>query len=299
MERVNSSSKISAYLLLGIIALNADNTEAKAFGRFLPGELPYTLDMPVEYDEKISCAIDDCPDINIGEVRFTYAPLLLKGERVGGAVLSGGFYLNPNIHLAPNKTLAWIQSVSTDFAGENQWGIDKKAKVVFPDANRGVANYPYTKVAALQPGLVKPYLGYQDQTTREFKNGAQNWEAELSLACLDTLEDKNGFTNGFLIGSFKWGYTVDNDPVDTVIQSNPTRPWDAASDNLVNLFNDYYDGAPPNPPTNGLKSSLYKFEKGCDNCFHKVPAPLPITGIIVLLKQAKRLRRLTRTLCKS
>jgi hypothetical protein len=90
--------------LLSLGAVQAEATPDPPFGRFLapaPNRIvqSYYQTAPLTFDRPVFCSTPN-GNFNCGTVRFDYATYLGNGGTFGGAVLSGGFYLNPMLKLA-------------------------------------------------------------------------------------------------------------------------------------------------------------------------------------------------------
>jgi hypothetical protein len=279
--------------VVGLCATQAQATPDPTFGRFLVPAADSTIvksyyqAAPLTFDRPVFCSTPN-GNFNCGTVRFDYATYLGKDESFGGAVLSGGFYLNPSLKLAPGDSLAWVQTVTATIAGDNFWGIPSPAATpgpyTFPDANRTNPRYPFTTLAVTPPDPPgQPTLAFDDIPGRRFSDGNQSWLAELGLVCIDGVV--GGVTQAYVIGTLTWGFNVQTGPNRIAVNfpsftdpffGSPTAPY-------LSTLNSYYSGKPPTPPTSGGTSAKFKFQPGCDNCFvPKTPVPEP-SGLPMLL----------------
>lgn len=285
MNLLNSTSRRAchALALFAVCALlaAAPQPASAIYGRFLKSPADSSIVQaygnagganpaaPISFDQVVNC-----PDCLVGTVKFDYDTYTGKpGNADGGAALSGGFYIDPGVTLAPGRTLGWVQMVIATRAGANDWGINPANSATFPDALPGDPRYPFTTTAATPPNPPGvPTLGYQDFPGRNYAGGAQSWLAELALVCFGPV-DANGFVQAYVLDSFLWGFGVTVAP--NGITATPPGFWGPATGTFLNTMNDYYDGSPPSPPAgNAIVSAKYLFQNGCDDCFVKVvPEP--------------------------
>jgi len=253
-------------------------------GRFLPDPtdpnfivFSYGLPNPVAFDQNILCQT-----LPVGTIKFDYDTYLRKptGTLTGGGVLIGGFYLNTGYTVDPNCTLAWVQTVTATISGNNDWGITV-GNTEFPDATRTDPVYPFESVAVTPtnpPGT--PYLAFRDFPNRFFSDGNQSWLAELGLVMIHNTPDVNGVRQVNVLDTFLWGFGVTTAP--NAITPTAPNSFSAPTASYLTILNDYYDGAPPNPPTSGGTSAKYNFVAGCDTgCFVVAPEPSSV-GLLVM-----------------
>jgi hypothetical protein len=261
-------------ILAVLLSVNQARAQATNHGRFLrdPSQSgivdSYGQATPTTFDQDVYCGTVKC-----GTIKFDYDTYLGKPDptKGGGGALSGGFYLAPNVTLAPGHTLGWVQTVIATISGAsatNFWGITTN-NVEYPDATRTSPLYSFTTTAATPPDPPgPPTLGFQDFPSRFFSDGNQTWLAELGLVCFDPTV--GGVTEGDVIDTFLWGFGVQTGP--DAITANAPHLWGVPTASYLSTLNSFYSGTPPNPPTSGGTSSKYKFNVECDDCF-QVPEP--------------------------
>jgi len=259
-------------------------TQASAqHGRFLPNPagsivFSYGNANPTAFDQNVLCQA-----LPIGSIKFDYDTYLKKptGTTDGGGALSGGFYLNPLFDVSSDCELIWVQTVTATLSGNNDWGITV-GNTEFPDATRTNPAYPFATAAVNPPApLGAPYLGFQDAPNRFFSDGNQSWIAELGLVAIHKTPVA-GVIQAHVIDTFLWGFGVTTAP--NAITPTAPNNFGAPTASYLTILNDYYDGAPPNPPTDGGTSAKYNFVSGCDTgCFtpHIAPEPSSV-GLLVM-----------------
>ena len=99
----------------------------------------------------------------------------------------------------------------------------------------------------------------------------------LGLACIDNAKDKDGFRDVHVLMTFQWGFSVQVDPAQAIIQSVPVG-WGAPSDAFLKTLNNFYDGE--DAPGTVQATSLYKFDTNVAGCFLATPEPSTLTLLV-------------------
>lgn len=316
--------RIASTLLRGTIAAAAFAVPVFAdHGRYLPDANPggdarvhtWGNANPTSFDRSVS---DSVKNLAAGDIKFDYDTYTLNpdGTNGGGAVLSGGFFMKPNIRVKSGFSLGWVQTVTATHAGDNEWNLPDLNAGEFPDADPRdrapgtfgpddtllAPTYPFNRPAANNTGT-NPTLGFQDFPARSFDDGNQSWTAELGLVCISNtahvmFPNPNDAENPLfgrevrVIGSLLWGFNFQGLPVRegspniaNVFGSSPFG-WGAATTSYLNTLNNYYDGlgGGGGDDDNGgtlpaLESDLYSFANN-SNCFEQVPEPSSMALIL-------------------
>lgn len=269
-------------------------SRAEAQNRYFPPNTPYVLPNGVtvqsygnfftQFDRDVA---DQVKDINAGQIRFDYNTWNLAGNPSpgGGGALTGGFFMNPGVTVKPGFALHWIQIVGRDTTtnGANDWGLPPLGQnTPFPDADATSPVYPYE---SLLPGVnpnPAPTLGFTDFPARSFANGNQTWISELALTCIANDAGPNGFREVRVVGSFLWGFGL---MLPNVIDRIEPGLWGVATNDLINTFNEYYDGMSPD----GQATPRHSFANNT-NCFVPEPATAMLLVVAAGLMVRRRLR---------
>ncbi|HPF41263.1 MAG TPA: hypothetical protein P5081_17355 [Phycisphaerae bacterium] len=276
-------------------------------GRFLldaasnPDVQTYGNANPTAFDQNVR---DDTKNLNAGTIRFDYDTFTFPpGNAAGGGYLSGGFFMNPQIRLKPGFTLGWVQTVTSDYTGDNEWNLPAQNAGWFPDADpmdRAPGDFGPSDTLLAPTYILNlpdanttgtaPTLGFTDRPGRAFANGNQTWLAELGLTCISNTAtlDIGGqmFRDVRVIDTFLWGFNFNGLPV-----ANPGEPgianvgadapsfWSDPTPTYLNTLNGFYDGMGGGGGDNGmggmlpaLATDLYHFSNN-SNCFELIPEP--------------------------
>lgn len=289
-----------------VVALAAMPTYA-VHGRFLPDPANSTIQQwgnanPTAYDRGVR---DDVKNLDVGNIRFDYDTYGRDpdGTVSGGAVLSGGFFMDPQMRVKPGFSLGWVQTVNATVTGANAWNLPQAGVGTFPDATpmdrapgtNGpddtllAPTYPYNTPSANTTGVV-PTLGFVDAPWRYFGDGNQVWNAELGLTCISntaTMEiGGQMFREVRVVDTLLWGFDLVNLPVappgnPSVANVSADSPalWSNPTATFINTLNAYYDGMGGGGAPDGMggmlpavASARYHFANN-SNCFEPVPEP--------------------------
>lgn len=215
---------------------------------------------PLNYKSDVKCN-----NKKIGKINFDYAAYTgdsgAGANNSGGMLIRGGFQFDALCTLKKGHKLRWLQTY-IEVGGGNQSTVD------------GVPLYTDFTNPAYDAFL-------WDAPTDPF--GANNISSilfESALVCFDEKDPKKLF----VVGSFIWGYDVDN-PNKTV-KNEYAKLW---TGNTTGTFNGIFDsefGA------KGTRDTGWSLTMGCDDCFQCVPEPGSICalsmGALVLLRRRKR-----------
>lgn len=284
MSRSLGTKRVWRGLVLGL-GLFISTSPARGQNRYFPPNTPYVLPNGntvqsygssfTQFDREVA---DNVKGLNAGTIKFDYNTWNGAGNPStgGGGALTGGFFMANGITVKPDFTLHWIQIVGRDTTtnGSNDWGFGQQNQNgPFPDADATSPFYPYED---LLPGVnpnPAPTLGFTDFPARPYSWGAQTWIAELALVCTANTAGQDGFREGRVVGSFLWGFGVQINPNNAITRAEPSL-WGIATNDLINTFNQYYDGTSPD----GQVTPRYRFANNT-NCF--VPEPASALLLIV------------------
>ena len=238
---------------------------------------------PIQFNETVT---DTTKSINAGQIKFDY-DTYFSPPNVGGAGLSGGFYMNDGVTLKPGFSLGWVQTVTADITGANDWNLPQMGGPEFPDATPGNPRYPFTAPSTSPPGDAPTY-GYRDYPWRNMAAGNQSWLAELGLTCISNTANLNingmAFREVRVIDTFLWGYDLNGLPVGGGgapgignVGSDPPGLWSDPTQSYLDTLNEFYDGSGGGGEPDGMGgvkppkvSAKYHFTNN-DNCFHRTP----------------------------
>lgn len=248
---------------------------------------------PLAFDRAV---VDSTKNINAGAIRFDYDTYVgdPDGTTLGGAALSGGFFMNPGVTLKPGFSLAWVQTVLAGRTGQNDWNLPQNYGSTFPDATPLTPAYPFTTTAF--PAVPAPTLGFQDYPGRIFDGGNTYWRAELGLVCMSNTPNLNigglMFREVRVIDTFTWGFDLVGLPptppaVPGIGNVQPHVPgnWSDPSAVYLNTLNEFYDGSGGGPPP--VASNRFRFFNN-DNCFVPEPAALVLLAFGGLAMMRRR-----------
>lgn len=253
-------------------------------------------------------------NINAGEVRFDLDTYTLAGGAGGGSALSGGFFANNGVRVKDGFTLAWVQTVTATYTGQNSWNLPAMNAGEFPDATpRDRANgtllsttdlgfaptYPFNSPATVNVPFAPPTLGFQDFPGRSFANGNQSWLAELALVAIanDAVDGKREVR---VAGSLLWGFDFVGLPVAgggapgiaNITGFGPLL-WSEATTSFIDKLNQFYDGlgggGGPANMGNAVVSDRYNFSKN-SNIFIPTPGSLALLAMAGVLAHTRRRR---------
>jgi hypothetical protein len=266
------------------------------FGRFFPDGtkildgITFADAAPSKFDKD---AVDGAK--TVGNIKFDYDPYLESADPKtaagGGGALSGGFYIDPKLQVAPGETLAWVQTLiatlTTD-EGTNLFKLPDTNAGRYPDAtptNRTpdknnvsdllfAPSYKFNR-AALDPpnGVPAPTLGFQDFPALTFNDNPnldRSFVAQLGLACFDNKPGKDGVTQVHIIESFLWGFSVAANA--KTITPNAPSFWGPPTQGYMDTLNAFYNtGTSPAPGK--VATDKYNFTVDQGSCFVAVPEP--------------------------
>jgi len=290
------------------ISLSLDGLlEAAPYGRYLSA--PTATSLVGAYNDASPLTLDQNVVVGgntLGSIDFDYDPYVGQGATptIGGAALSGGFYLGNMAGVAPGFTLAWVQTVSATITGGNQFNLPNTGAGTFPDADPTdaaaaafrAANglpalnptfapaYVFDSPAAVNPPTAIPTVGFQDFPNRSFASGAQSWLAELGLVAISNAKNAAGFRTVDVIDTFLWGFNINVGP--NSVSAFAPGFFGAPTSTYLNSLNSFYSGTSPTVGGNaGVTTDKYQFVFD-QSALILIPEPgfasILITGAIIL-----------------